>query len=288
VGARVACLTAVAVVLCGCGGAGDPTALLPPSFELVSTGPDGGTIWQGTIPHPGVPDALRPAEIYLPPNASRLHRYDVAYLLHGFRGSPLGYVHGLRLADIADTAIAKGHVPPFIAVMPAAGATVRYDGEWVGRWERLVVRDDVPWIDAHLPTRATRAHRAIGGDSAGGYGAVDIGLRHPTVFGTLESWSGYFSPIADGPLTHASQEQLDEHDPALLAYEHARLVRRLGLRFFLSCGSHDRGALRETRAFARELNRLRLPHRVVVLPGGHNGRFWRAQLPAALAYAFKA
>jgi enterochelin esterase-like enzyme len=285
VGTRCALLICLAVPLAGCGGGGSETAILPPSFGVVSRGPGGGTMWEGTIPHPDVRDALRPAVVYLPPHVSRGRRYDVVYLLHGFRGSPLGYVHGLRFAEIADREIAAGRVPPFIAVIPAAGPTVRYDGEWAGRWERLVVRDDVPWVDAHLPVHAGRTHHAIAGDSAGGYGAVDIGLRHPGLFGVLESWSGYFTPIADGPLVDASPAQLRAHDPTLLARSEPSTLRRLGTRFYLSCGTHDRAALRDTRRFARELSRLGIPYRLLVRDGDHGGRFWRAQLPAALAYA---
>jgi enterochelin esterase-like enzyme len=287
VGVRDALLILAVVALTGCGGSAPAARILPGSFSVVSRGPGGGTMWEGTIPHPGVHDALRPAVVYLPPHVSRSRRYDVVYLLHGFRGSPLGYVNGLRFASIADREIASGRVPPFIAVIPAAGPTVRYDGEWVGRWERLVVRDDLPWVDAHLPVRRGPAHRAIGGDSAGGYGAVDIGLRHPGLFGVLESWSGYFTPIADGPLTDAPPALLRAHDPELLAEREAPALRRLGTRFYLSCGTHDRAALRATRRFARELARLGIRHGVVVRDGDHGGRFWRAQLPAALAYALR-
>jgi len=288
VGARGAILICAAVALTGCGGGSAPArGILPASFTVIARGPDGGTMWQGTIPHPHARDALRPAVVYLPPQVSRSRRYDVVYLLHGFRGSPLGYVHGLRFAEIADREIARRHVPPFIAVIPAAGPTVRYNGEWAGRWERLVVRDDVPWVDAHLPVLTGPKHRAIAGDSAGGYGAVDIGLRHPDLFGVLESWSGYFHPIADGPLADATPARLRAHDPELLARRERSTLRRLGTSIYLSCGTRDAAALRDTRRFARELADLGVTHSLVVRPGDHGGRFWRAQLPAALAYAVR-
>src|SRR5438128_1169491 len=100
-----------------------------------------------------------------------------------------------------------------IIVMPVAGPSGRYDGEWTGVWERFVVAGVVPWTDAHLPTIASPAGRTIAGPSAGGYGAVDIALRHPDLFGTVESWSGYFSPLRDGSLAHASRIVLGAHDP---------------------------------------------------------------------------
>src|SRR5438067_2115693 len=83
--------------------------------------------------------------------------------------------------------------PPFVAVMPPAGLTGRFDGEWTGPWERFFVSAVVPWASAHLPIGRSPPARSIAGLSAGGYGAVDIGLRHLRMFGTLEAWSGSFT-----------------------------------------------------------------------------------------------
>jgi enterochelin esterase-like enzyme len=266
--------------------AGQPPSVLPKGFAPISAGPDGGMVWQGRIPDRALPKLRRPSVIYLPPHASAGTRYPVLYLLQGFRGSPWQFSSGLKLATVADRAITSGAVRPFIAVAAPAGLTPSYDGEWAGAWEDYLVRDVVPWIDAHLPTIRTRAGRAIAGLSAGGFGAVDIGLRHPGLFGTLESWSGYFRPLRDGPFRHADARELAAHDPSLLVRSEAPLLRRLGTRFFLSCGSTaDRRTAALATAFARELDTLRLPHALYLRPGGHNGRFWLSQFPEALRYA---
>jgi enterochelin esterase-like enzyme len=170
-------------------------------------------------------------------------------------------------------------------VIPPAGIDVHH-GDWTGVWERYLVRDVVPWADAHLPTIAARSGRVLAGLSAGGYGAVSIGLRHPELFSTLESWSGYFHPLRSGALVHAGVAQLHAHDPTLLARREAPLLRRLGTRFFVSSGTtHDRVTAEATRTFSTELRTLRLPHRLWLGAGGHDGRLWRAQLPAALSYS---
>jgi enterochelin esterase-like enzyme len=260
-----------------------------PGWTHIDTGPDGGSVWQGVIPSPGFPGLRRDSAVYLPPGYPGRSRYPLLVVLHGFRGAPDSIVFGLRFAQLGDAEIASGRSRPFVAVMPVAGTSSRYDGEWAGPWERWVVGDVVPWARRSLPVLGGRADRAIAGYSAGGYGAVDIGLRHPRLFGTLESWSGYFRPFADGPLRGASRAVLAAHEPTRLAAREARLLRRLGTRFYLSCGStHDRITAAWARTFDRELVRLRLPHDLVLRPGGHDGRFWRAQLPTALDYAFDA
>jgi enterochelin esterase-like enzyme len=172
-------------------------------------------------------------------------------------------------------------------VIPPAGIDA-YHGDWTGVWERYLVHDVVPWADANLPTIRDRSGRILAGLSAGGYGAVDIGLRHPFLFSTLEAWSGYFHPLRAGALVHASPAGLAAHDPSLLVRREATLLRRLRTRIYLSCGTtHDRATAAGTKAFSVELRGLHLPHRLWLGPGGHDGRLWRAQLPAALTYAFR-
>jgi len=232
------------------------TALILPGFSQVQTGPQGGRVLSGVLP-----GELRPGLVYLPPGFSTSHRYPVVYLLHGMPGSPSEYPSGAGLLDFADNSIADGTVRPFVAVLPAAGPDDRYNGEWAGPWEAGLVDRVVPWIDAHLPTIASRPGRVIAGLSAGGFGAVDIALRHPTLFGTVESWSGYFAPLQDGPFKGASRAVLAANDPTLLARARAAELRNEGVRFFLSTGPAHSHWFKpaETRTFARELRGLGLP-----------------------------
>jgi Putative esterase len=257
-----------------------------PGFSLLARDPDGGTVWTGRIRNPFVPMDARLSDIYLPPGYSAGGRYPVLYLLHGFWGSPSSFVAGFRLGETADALIARGEARPFITVMPPGGpATKTANDEWAGVWERYVLERVIPWTDAHLSTLRAADARAIGGLSAGGFGAVDMALRSPGTFGVAEAWGGYFRPFRDGPFLHASPAVLAAHNPTLLIRDDAAGVRRSGLRFFLStAGSHGPVARRWTFEFARELTSLRIPHRLWVMPAGKK-HFGRTQLPDALRYA---
>src|SRR5579864_2562326 len=172
--------------------------------------------------------------------------------------------------------------------MPVAGQVIDpYGGEWAGIWEDYVVQDVVPWVDANLPAIPTARGRALEGLSAGGFGAVDIGLRHPGLFGTLGSWAGYFAPVfKDGPFARASTADLDAHTPTLLVRREAAALRRDGTRFYVSAGGNHGAVLASwSVAFARELRHLRLPVELWQLPPIDRGHFWRATLPSALEYA---
>lgn len=256
------------------------TAALLPGFTPLAAGPDGGRVLTGVFP-----GGERPGYLYLPPHFDRATRYPVVYLLHGLRGSPEEYLAGTHLPGFADAAITAGRLRPFIAVMPAAGPDGAYNGEWAGPWEDALLRT-VAWTDANLPTVVSPSGRILAGLSAGGFGAVDIGLRHPSVFGGVGSWDGYFTPFRDGPLAHATAAQLAAHDPMLLVREEAATLRHDGMRFYVSAGGNH-GAIRTSGslAFARELRRLRLPLEVWLLPRAERGHFWTATVPTALRFA---
>jgi hypothetical protein len=280
---------AAAVTLLACAGAvrAEPAPPLP-GFTLVGQGSSGGTVWSGRIPNPIVKSDTRDTELYLPPGYTTTNRYPVLYLLHGFWGAPSSFVVSLRLADVADALVQSGAARPFIVVMPPGGRPTgtkrqRTASEWAGPWESFVVHTVVPWIDARLPTKPHE--RAIGGVSAGGYGAVDIALRHLGVFAVAESWEGYFQPFSDGPLAGSPRTVLDAHDPVLLARREARAIRAHRLRFFLStAGSHGSVKRLWTFEFDRELRSLGIVSRLWSQAPGLGG-FGRRQLPAALTFA---
>ena len=254
-----------------------------PGFTQVTTEPSGGRLLEGTFP-----GTARPGYVYLPPAFDTATRYPVVYLLHGMPGSPSEYTDGTQLGTFADAAIASGSLRPFIGVMPAAGTTPHYNGEWAGPWETALVEDVLPWVDEWLPTIASPSGRVIAGLSAGGYGAFDIALRNPSDFGAAESWSGYFEPLHDGPFKHADAAMLAANDPTQLARRESAQIRAAGMRFFVSTGpAHSHWIPRGTsERFANELRGLGLntTYRAFADRRGE----WREQLDAGLAWAFAA
>src|SRR4029077_7056614 len=249
-------------------------AIAPDGWVRIATGPYGGTVWQGVIPNRADPGHPRASLVYLPPGVEPNVRLPALYLLHGLRGSPYSFVGGLRLAVVADTLIHAGRLHRFIAVMPPAGQTAQFDGEWTGPWERYVVQDVVPWAGRHLPLEAGGRGRTLAGFSAGGYGSVDIGLRHPGLFGTLESWSGYFRAPRDGSLANANASERADHDPQALLAADAAELRAGRVRLFVSAGRRERNVLLASRDFARELAGARVEHVLHVTAGGHHGGTW--------------
>lgn len=127
--------------------------------------------------------------ITLPVNFNPQQRYSVLYLLHGSGG-----------ADTSASWFVQGNVEqitaawPVIVVMPDAGKAGWYN-DWTNspiaqKWQTYYLDQLIPWIDKHLPTIADRAHRVIGGFSAGGYGAIHLAEARPDLFAQVISLSG--------------------------------------------------------------------------------------------------
>ncbi len=121
-------------------------------------------------------------------------RYPTLYLLHGTSGGADDWVQQGEAEDIT-----AGF--PMIVVMPDGGYDSNGGGWWtdwvdqdtalgVANWETFHIEQLVPWVDAHLRTRARRSQRAIAGLSQGGFGAMSYASRHPDLFVSAASFSG--------------------------------------------------------------------------------------------------
>jgi S-formylglutathione hydrolase len=132
--------------------------------------------------------------VYLPPGyqGSGLS-YPVVYYLAG-AGASLGSPHGYAVVQTAaDRALAAGKMRPMIVVtvsgFNALGASMYANSPVSGNWEDFVVQDVVGYVDSHYRTQASPASRGIAGHSMGGYGAFDLAMHHPDVFGAVYSLS---------------------------------------------------------------------------------------------------
>ena len=80
-----------------------------------------------------------------------------------------------------------------IIVMPNAankyGVSFYTNNEVQGNYEDYIVKDVVSYIDSHFRTIPHFNFRALTGHSAGGYGALKLGMKHPHVFGRVAGLS---------------------------------------------------------------------------------------------------
>jgi pimeloyl-ACP methyl ester carboxylesterase len=137
-------------------------------------------------------------------------RYPVVYFLAGYGEPPsvAGVEDGLQ--ELVD----EGLVPEVIVVavsgVNALGGSFYVDSPVTGDWARAVHTDLVDAIDDGYRTLDSREARGIAGFSMGGFGALDMAMRHPDVFGAVYALSpGLFAPSG-----LASSQMFD--DPATI------------------------------------------------------------------------
>ena len=196
------------------------------------------------VPHGNVQQVLFPSKstntvrrafVYTPPTygKNKKERFPVLYLQHGWGENETSWPVQGCAGLIMDNLIAEGKIKPFIVVM-TYGMTndVRFGGirEFTAEdFEKVLVDELVPYIDANFQTKADKWNRAMAGLSMGGMETKLITLRRPEVFGSY------------GLLSGGQYEPSDIKDK-----KQVKLI-------FQSCGSKERpDAIRESTARLKE------------------------------------
>jgi len=129
-----------------------------------------------------------PVEVTFPSNYGSAGNWPVTYYTAGTNHDETAF-----RADYNGEAITASY--PSIVVSPRGDSG--YWSDWFNlgaggppKYETFVTSQLVPLIDANFRTIPDRAHRAIMGESMGGYGTLMLAARHPDEFAAAASLSG--------------------------------------------------------------------------------------------------
>ena len=166
--------------------------------------------------------SIRRVYIYTPPGYDKdnLKRYPVLFLQHGMGENETGWGNQGHANLILDNLIAEGKATPFIIVMENSsvnfpkgfrpgmrppGPTTQTgaadslkkkpSGPFAGfnvaeQFEKILIDDLIPYIDANFRTLADQQHRAMAGLSMGGMQTRIITLAHLDKFSQIGIFSG--------------------------------------------------------------------------------------------------
>lgn len=219
-------------------------------------------------------------------------RYAVVYLLHGLTG---------HFDNWADKTSLKEYAAGFgyILVMPEGNNGWYSDSVAApaDKYESYIVQELIPEIDKKYRTLADREHRAIGGLSMGGYGAIKFGLKYPSMFSVVGSFSGALGAASFNEKNAGSiGKSIDaifgaDDSESRKANDIFKMVRETPpdkaktLPFiYLDCGTED-FLYQNNRDFSELLQKQKIPHEYRELPGGHNWMFWNSQVKEFLGVA---
>ena len=285
--------TVLIALLYGCGGSPGSSTPAPVHYSVVHVD--------------SFPSLLlnerRVVDVYLPPGYDPVGttRYAVLYMNDGQDAAALG------LLPTLDSLTARRRIPPLIVVAPHANAERLQDYGTAGTpnaqgfgararlYERFVLEELLPWVEARYRVRPGPKHTAVLGSSLGGLGAFDLAWRHPDVFGTAGAMSGSF-------WWRTEDGTLDQRMASRVAIRMARETTPLPrLRIWLETADGDETSDRDGNGVIDSIQDTNdlvnalvargytsgkdVVH--VTVHGGHNQDTWGRVLPQFLEYAFR-
>lgn len=273
--------------------------------------------------------------IYLPAGYETSgKRYPVFYYLHGLGGSEDNWVEGGELDTTADAMkleaivvmpdgddafYVNGVAPVDFDACMAEGKGLFMPGHEPKRsacvhkrdYDTYITQDLIGHVDATYRTIATREGRAIAGLSMGGFGALQLSVRHPELFAAAASHSGLLALLYGGPVPYEKGKvkeledlrtwggpfvemrrwmfglfgediaQWRKHDPATLL---AKLEPGT-LALYIDCGTEDEFLFHNQAAYVHDLLLDRkIEHEYYSGPGRHNFGFWKKRVGESLRF----
>lgn len=214
----------------------------------------------GLVEKVDIPSALLGKSItsfvYLPYAYDDTKAYPSLYFMSSAGGSAYTVINQFDIASAADKLMQSGEIEPMIIVAlgidfsfginssNTVGSST-FESEQVytfaeGLYEDYITQEAIPYIDAHYATYKEAKYRYIGGYSMGGFAALHVGFRNPTLFSKIGGHSPtlflgtYITPEIDHWLFPTEQDRI-VRDPMMLA-ETAELQ---GMQVFLDTGPTD-------------------------------------------------
>jgi enterochelin esterase-like enzyme len=227
--------------------------------------------------------------VVLPPGYEEhaAKRYPVIILLHGGHGDARDFEDKAALTSVLHDLYRRGSLPPSIVITPDGsdrrGSSPFWDPDYYdgsnGKVGTLIGVELVQVVKSRYRTLDDPRFWAMGGLSSGGWGALNIGLRHLNQFQIFFSHTGYFTDKSG----RANSPQVFIHQ--------IPEAERQRLRIYLDAGKADHQYLNATRKFHQTLTQLGITNEFRVFPGGHGivgqdvgWNYWHKHLADSLGY----
>jgi S-formylglutathione hydrolase FrmB len=174
--------------------------------------------------------------VYLPPGYDPRRCYPLVLWLHGAFGDEHSFLDTAQL-EYLDCLIRRGRFPAAVVACPDGSLGGRnlvtakqslYVNGCRGRFEDHVVGEVIPFLSAHYSLRPERAAHAVIGVSSGGFGAMNLALKHRDYFGAVVTLAGAINLRYD----NCRRDYFEDFHPATYrwkdSYDPRELVGVLG------------------------------------------------------------
>ena len=183
--------------------------------------------------------------------------YPVIYVLDG-----ANYVEKMDVPRVLDRLIARKAIPPVIAVFSEPGDR-QEEYTRNPKWRTFISSELVPQVDQSFRTFPAPDHRIILGSSLAAYGAVDLAVEFPAVFGLCAA----LAP--------------PEQTASVIANQPRARAAAVSIRFFVLGGVYD-AMIDGARRLRTTLDGVNAPVTYLEVPEGHNTNTFRNHLDDAI------
>ncbi|HLJ26675.1 MAG TPA: alpha/beta hydrolase family protein [Candidatus Angelobacter sp.] len=253
-----------------------------------------GRVECGSVNSKYMPNAVAYCAL-LPPSydAQPARKFPVLYFLHGLGGDQ-SFLVASGGWNLFEDAWEQKQITEFVVITPQADSSFYINAKsGRARYEDFFVRDFMPQMEKHFHLLGTRAGRAIGGVSMGGYGALRFAFKYPQMFiaviahmpallqqlprGTAEAGlTPYLGPSFGRPLDEAYWK-------ANTPFVFAQTAVLHGLKIYVDCGDQDDfGFDAGTKELDKLLTARHVPHTAHIYPGRHSWQFVAQHLEDSL------
>ncbi len=210
----------------------------------------------------------------------------IVILLHGVYGSHWAWSMKGKVHETAQKLINEGSIKPMILVMPSDGlfgdgsAYVPHKTE---NYEKWIVEDVIQVVKEQMPQVNNDSPIFIAGLSMGGFGALRLGAKYPSVF---RAFSGLSSITHFNQMAHFVADFDDLKDKALeqdgvLDF----LIKNKDVLppFRFDCGEDDI-LIEYNRKLHNDLEIHKIPHLYEEFSGEHSWDYWTEHIAKTLVF----
>ena len=217
---------------------------------------------------------------------SNFDNLSIVILLHGVYGSHWAWTMKGKAHETAQRLIDKGKIKPMILVMPSDGlfgdgsAYVPHKTE---NYEQWIVEDVIQVVKEQIPQATDDSPIFITGLSMGGFGALRLGAKYPSLFKAFSGLSSitHFNQMREfvSDFDHLKESTL-EQDGVLdwLLKNKDKLPP-----FHFDCGRDDI-LIEYNRQLHNDLVLHQIPHTYEEFDGEHSWDYWSEHIAETLLF----
>jgi S-formylglutathione hydrolase FrmB len=233
-------------------------------------------------------------------------KYSVLYFLHGLGDNEQTLFNSGGWTLLDD--LRKQHkLGEFLIAAPDGRRTFYINSaDGAVRYNDFFLQEFIPLIEKKYSVAPDRKHRAIGGISMGGYGALRFAFAHPEMFSAVSAQSAALITEPPRELDNASRagapmarvlesafgnpidvSHWNENSPLVLARRNATALRRM--KIYFNCGQEDNyGFEKGAAALHDELRKAGIAHEYHPYPGDHSLNYFLAHFPEVMEFHSRA